>query len=119
MDTYTLMAVGFLTFAIVGISVIVWIFVRSRKREGIRPLQVTDKDRKQFREMRRELNIWRFSASFLGGLGALALVAGMMSFFGLDTSGSPDWRGGVDCFVFGGILILPAIFVARRDRLSK
>lgn len=118
-DTYTLEAVGFLAFAVVGILVIVWLFVRSRRREGIRPLEVTDKDRKQFREMRRELNIWRFSARFLGGLGALALVSGMMSFFGLDTSGKPDWRSGIDCFVFGGILILPAVFVARRDRRSK
>ena len=119
MDTYALMTVGGLAFALLGILVVVWLFLQSRKREGVRPLEVTAKDKAQLQEMRREFNIWRLLARFLGGLGALLLVAGMMSFFGIDSSGKPDVQGGIVCFVFGGILISPAIFVARRSRLSK
>ena len=119
MDTYALMAVGSLAFAVLGSFVIIWLFVRSRKREGIRPLEITGKDREQLKELRREFNIWRFSATLLGGFGGLALAVGIMSFFGLGKFDKPDWRGGVACFVVGSILILPAILVAIRDKLSK
>lgn len=119
MDDYTLLIFGLPALMLAGVSVIVLVFLRSRRKEGIRPLQVTEKDRMQFREIRRDLNIWRFSARLLGGFGVLALGAGMMSIFGLDSSGKIDWRGSIVCFVFGGIFILPAILVARRDRLSK
>ena len=95
------------------------VFMRSRAIAGIGVFEVTDKDRAQFQEARRELNIWGLLARFLGGLGALALMAGMMSFLGLGSFSKPDWRGGIDCFVFGGILILPAVFLAKRSKPRK
>jgi len=80
---------------------------------------VAGKDKARLNEIPHSFSIFRFSATLLAGLGLIALVAGMMSFSGPDPSGKIDWRGGLDCFVVGGILLLPAVFVTRRDKSYK
>lgn len=81
--------------------------------------KATAKDKARPEETPRGFSIWRFLADILAGLGFIGFVSGLMYFFGLDSSGEFDWRGGIVCFVAAGILISPAYFVARHDRSSK
>ncbi len=117
--TETVTTVGAVSMILSAVMVCFSAFMRSRAIARTRIFEATDKDKAQIQELRRELNIGRLLARFLGGLGALACVAGIMSFSGIDSSGKPDLRGGIDCFVFGGVLILPAFWLAKRSRLSK
>ena len=119
MDEYTLIKFGSIIFATLGTWVIVWLYVRGRTREGIRPFQLAEKDKAQLKDIRSELNIWRLLARLLGGIGALSLVAGMMSLITLNSSGKFDWRSGVALIAIGIILILPTVFLARRSKLQK
>ena len=94
------------------------IFMRRRLIQGIPIFEMTAKDKTQLQEVRRELNIWRLLARFLGGIGSLALIAGMMTLINIHSSGKFDWRVSAVLVGSGIALLLPAILLARRSDKS-
>lgn len=73
------MEIAAIIFIAVATLAILGLFVRSRARQGIRPLELTDKDRAEFREVRREFGIRRVLGRLLGALGGILVVAGLSS----------------------------------------
>lgn len=107
------MEIAAITFIALGILVIIALFVRDRAKQGIRPLQVTDKDKAQLQEFCAEFAPRRLAGQLIGTLGALIVVA---AFYGVVSSDSstPKWRTlffmlitGVALVVAGGLLVKP------------
>src|SRR5437660_11671496 len=91
-------------FTLLGTSAIIAIFVRSRAREGIRPFELTDKDKAQFQEMRSALGIRRVLGRFLGWFGGLFLIAGISSPLYWGASGREDWSAAASLTGLGLVL---------------
>jgi hypothetical protein len=108
-----LMAAG----ALVGM---IGLFMRSRVRAGIPILSVTDEDRSEFEKMRqdarREFSIRKIVARFLGFLGGLCFLAGVMSVFAGNPSGRVDWRTGVALIVLSQVLLLCVWLLLRKPK---
>ena len=91
---------------------IVGVFLWSRLRRGIPMVSVTDEDRAQLKDLRRELGLRRMLGRFLGSLGALTLIAGLAQ--PLYSQGAQyDWS--VSAFA----LLLASIFIACAKPLLR
>ncbi len=99
------MQIAAIVFAVLGTAAIVVFFLRDRAREGVRPFEVTDKDKEQFHEMRRELGIRRGFGRLLGTFGGFLVVAGVCSPLYSDSSSRGDWHMMVVMIALGFLLV--------------
>lgn len=110
------MQIAAIIFIVLGTLTIVAIFARSRGREGIRPFEVTDKDRAQFQELRRELGFRRVLGRLLGTFGGLLIVGAICSPFYRDSSFEAAWYTIVLMMALGLFLVLCAVPLVRHSR---
>ena len=105
---------GLISLSLILIPVFLAIYVRdrARKREGVRPFELTAREKSQREEMRKDLTPARLLARFLGPLGMLFLMA---SFYPLDTPVS--WGTRFTMVAFGvGLIALTFWLVKPRSR---
>ena len=88
----------------------------SRAREGIRLLEITDKDRAQFKEMRQELGFRRLLGRFVGIFAGLFILAGFLPSIVPDSSLKPDWRVNASLIVIGFVLAFSATRLLKPSR---
>jgi hypothetical protein len=103
-------------FIVLAVAVIVAMFVRSRAREGVPVLKITEQDRVELREFRRELGPRRILARLLGGFAGICFVGGVMSLFHRDASGGVDWTIAVVMIVLSQILVLCVWLLVRTTK---
>ena len=109
MQAAYLFVFGFVPLSLILVLVM---YARSRKREGLRPFELTTKDKSQFKEMREDLTPARLLARFLGSFGMLFLVA---SFYPFDTTVS--WGDRFIMVGLGvGLIALTICLVKPRSR---
>jgi|SRR5882724_5923526 len=108
------MRITFIISFALGTLVILAMFVQSRKRKGIRPFEITDKDKAQFKEMRREFGIRKLLVGFIGGLGALFCLSGITYPLYADSNPDLGWRDAFRCLAFGAFLVFCAWLLTRR-----
>ncbi len=94
---------------------VVGIFVRSRVREGIPVMSVTEEDKAQFKEMRREFSWRNVLGQFLGTLAGLFLLVAVLGPF-YSRGESYDWRASAIEIAFGLVLVLCARTLLRKSR---
>jgi len=109
------MEIAGIILAIVGILTVTLLFLRDRARQGIRPLEITERDRAQLQEMRRELSIRNVLGTAFLLVGYVSLVGGIAEALFRVITGTRlvDWHGTAFLIVLGLLLILCA------DRLRK
>jgi hypothetical protein len=66
---------------LLSVAVIVAMFVRSRAKEGVGVFEITDKDKADFKEARRELGVRRILARLAGGFGSIFFIGGVITLF--------------------------------------
>jgi drug/metabolite transporter (DMT)-like permease len=91
------------------------VFMRSRIREGIPILTVTDKDRTQFKQMRREFGLRNVLGRLLATFGALVLLVAVVGPF-YSKAERYDWRVSIFAFVFGLTSVLCAKLLMGKSR---
>ena len=99
-----------------GLLSIIALFMLSRAREGIRLLEITDKDRAQFKEMRQELGFRRLLGRFVGIFAGLFILAGFLPSIVPDSSLKPDWRVNASLIVIGFVLAFSATRLLKPSR---
>lgn len=88
------------------------IFVRSRAIAGIRIFEITDKDKAELQEARRELGIRRILAKLAVGFGGICFLGS----FATLSQNLADWRISVEMFVIGGFLLLCTVLLSRDSK---
>ncbi len=83
------------------------VYVSARRREGVRPFEITDKDRKDFQKV-KEYTPGRIAAQLLFSFGFLFVMA---TFYPSDDPMSLGTRFG--CLIFGVGLIALAVWIAK------
>ncbi|HZF00839.1 MAG TPA: hypothetical protein VE344_02985 [Methylomirabilota bacterium] len=99
-----------------GILVILVMFVRSRSKQGVRTLEITDKDKAQFQEMRRELGVRRLLARLLGGFAAIFLIAGVSSVIFEGSSGKADLKTATVLIAVSLVLVFCVRFLVKNSK---
>ena len=110
------MQIAVIIFAVLGTLGIIAIFVRSRAQEGVGPLAVTDADKVQLRQLRRELGPRRVLARLLAGCGGLCLLASVTTPFRPDASGRVHWGAALWLTAAGLLLVLCAVPLVRHSK---
>ena len=97
---------------LLALSVVVATYVRGKAREGVRVVEITDKDKAQFQEVCRELGVRRILARLLGGIGSIFFIAGVVALF----QSRADWRVPVGMIVIGLFLASCVALLVRGSR---
>jgi hypothetical protein len=97
-----------------GIVACIALFIRSRAVAGIPTLAVTDTDRAELQNFRREFGIRKILAQIIGTFAGLCFVAGFMSLFNLDERSRADRHTAVVLIVFSQILIFCVWLLVRK-----
>jgi drug/metabolite transporter (DMT)-like permease len=87
-----------------AVLAVIGIFIRSRLRQQIPVLAITEMDKADFKKMRQTFAIRNLLARFIGTFGAVMLFAGICSPF-YDHSGKSFWAGVIILLLFGGLLV--------------
>jgi uncharacterized membrane protein YfcA len=103
-------------YIVLALVIIVALFVRSRAREGVPVFKLTEKDKSDLREVRRELGIWRVLARLVGGFGSVLFIVGVSSLFYRDPAHRIDattsgWMIGLSV-----VLTFCAFLLLRKDK---
>jgi hypothetical protein len=77
------------------------LFMRSRNKESGKIFEVTDKDRAQFKELRREFAPRKLLGQLLARLGGLFIIAGICSPLYAHSSIKTEWKTALSMIVFG------------------
>jgi len=109
------MQIAVIIFAVLGTLAIIALFVRDRARSGIRLLEITDKDKADMKEFRREFALRRFFGGLLGQFGGLSILAGFLSPFYADIV-PMDWWASAYCIVVGLVLVFFATRLVKHSR---
>ena len=113
------MQIAVIIFAVSGTLAIIALFVRDRAREGIRPLEITNKDKADLKDLkewgRREFAPRRFFGGLLGQFGGICILAGFLSPFYADTV-PMDWWASAYCIVVGLVLVFFATRLVKHSR---
>jgi len=100
--------VSVVLLAMVGIAVIVLAFMRDRARKGIKPFQITDKDKVEARKFAAEFAPRKLTGQLLGSLGMLLIIASLYPSDSTDVTWKTNLfiaATGV-CLVFVGTLLV-------------
>ncbi len=103
-------------YIVLSVVIVIAMFVRSRAREGVPVFKLTDKDKTDLQEVRREFGIRRILARLLGGFAGLCFIGGVLSLFHREASGSVDWITAVVMIVLSQILLLCAVLLVRSKK---
>jgi hypothetical protein len=105
MQTIHLLLFGLMPLSMV---IIVMVYVRSRRREGVRPFEITPADKAQFRKAKEDYTPGKIVAQFLAGIGSLFLLVTIYP------AGEPmSWSDRFACLVAGVVLIGVAVWMAK------
>jgi len=112
------MEIAVIIFVALATLAILAMFVRSRARQGIRPFEITDEDKADFQEVRREFGIRRVLGGLLGMLGGVLVVGGFLEVCSslFDSFAEVDWRTMVVMTALGVALVLCALPLIRQSR---
>jgi len=95
-----------------GTLTVVVVFVISRARQGIRAFEITQSDKAEFQELRRQFGVRRLVGGLLGSLGGLCLAAAITS--PLYAAPGMDWRAIARLVVTGLLLVSFAVRLVNR-----
>ena len=84
------------------------VFIRSRVREGIPIFAVTDEDKEDFKEMRREFGFRKLLGMLLANLGAIFMLAGVAWPIFAEPAEKVNWSAVTFLTLFGFLLVLCA-----------
>jgi hypothetical protein len=108
------MQIAAIIYILLASILIIAMFGRSRAKEGIPVFKLTQRDKADLREMRRELKIRIVLARLLGGFGSVGFFAGVFSLFHKNESGRADWiTTAAELIVFGSALCLCAVLLLK------
>jgi uncharacterized membrane protein YfcA len=97
---------------LLAVAVVMAMFVRSRAKEGVGVLEVTDKDKEEFKEVRRELGIRRIFMRLIGGFAGISFIAGFATWF----QNRADWRISVEMIAISIFLGFCTALLARGSK---
>jgi len=113
------MQIAAIIFIVLAMAIVVAMFVRSRVREGVPVLKLTEKDRVELGEFRRELGVRRILARSLGGFAGVCFIGGVMSLFRRDASGRIAWTVAVAMIVLSQNFASMCLAAYQKDEMTS
>jgi hypothetical protein len=78
-------------FILLAMLICITMFVWSSMREGVRPFEITEKDRADLKDIRQELGFRRVLGRLLGMFGGILIISGVFSGVYPEFSARDDW----------------------------
>jgi hypothetical protein len=103
-------AIIYITLAAV---IVIVMFVRSKAKEAAPIFKLTENDKADLREIRRDFSARKLFARLLGGFASLCFISGALSIFHRNASGQVDWFAAIELVILGQILLLFAVLLFR------
>jgi hypothetical protein len=97
---------------LLAVAIIVVMYVHSRAKEGVGVFELTDKDRADLREARREFRVRRILAKLLGGIGSICFIGGVATLI----QSRADLQITIEMIVIGLFLAFCAVLLLRGSK---
>jgi len=107
------MQIAAIIYIVLAVVIVIAMFVRSKRREVAPIFKLTERDKANLREIRRDFSVRKLSARIIGGFGSLCFVSGVLSFFHRNVFGQVDWFTAIVLITLSLILLLPAVLLYR------
>ena len=103
-------------YIVLAVVIVVALFVRSRSRERVPVFKLTEKDKADLREVRRELGIWRVLGRLVGGFASVLFIVGISSLLYHDPAHRIDTATSAWMIGLSLVLTVCAILLVRKSR---